>query len=99
MKTAFCAAILAFTAANASQAQVFVSVGTPAYSAYYAPAPVVYQASYHSTYYPPAPVVVARPVVYGAAVAPVAVYRTRYRPVLGPVTRVRYGYAPVVVGY
>ena len=66
------------------------------YVTYYRPATV---------YYAPAPVrtVVYRP-CYTPAPAPAVVYQpatrvvTRYRPLLGDtVTRVRYGYAPVVL--
>ena len=63
----------------------------PAYpvTAYYAPAPTtVYYAAPVTAYY-------AAPVTAYYAPAPVAVARTRYRPILGgTVTRVRYGYAP-----
>ena len=57
---------------------------------YYAPTAYV-----APVYTAPAPVVVYRPAVVTVPVAPVAVSRTRYRPILGgTVTRVRYGYAP-----
>lgn len=60
-------------------------VDAQVYVTYYAPAtPVV-----HTSYFAPTPVV---------GYQPVAVTRTRYRPILGgTVTRVRPAYAPVVV--
>ena len=68
-----------------------------AYVSYYQPmtvySPVVSSCAVPQTVYyaPAAPVVTYQHV---------ASYRTRYHPFLGgAVTRVRYGYAPVVVGY
>jgi hypothetical protein len=69
-----------------ADAQVYVTYYSPAVpvTACYAPAPVVY-----TSYYAPAPVV---------AYQPVAIARTRYRPILGgTVTRVRPAYSPFVV--
>jgi hypothetical protein len=60
------------------------------YVTYYQPAPACAPPAAYATYYAPAPVVYQ----------PVARATTRYRPLLGgSVTRVRYGYAPVVYGY
>jgi hypothetical protein len=83
------ASVVSLALANHADAQVaYVTYYAPAMpvTTYYAPpmAPVVY-----TSYYAPAPVVAYRPV-------PVAT--TRYRPILGgTVTRIRTGYAPVVV--
>lgn len=72
---------------STAEAQVtYVSYYQPAV-AYY-PAPVYSPGCAYTAYYAPAPAV---------AYQPVARVRTRYRPILGgSVTRVRYGYAPVV---
>jgi hypothetical protein len=95
--------VMSFVLANQAEAQVaYVTYYAPAMpvTTYYAPpeTPVV-QTSYYApvpaapvvqtSYYAPAPAVAYRPV-------PVAT--TRYRPILGgTVTRIRTGYAPVVV--
>ena len=78
----FVALGLCLLVSTGAQAQVGYVGYDSAAVAYCAPPVAV------STYYAPAPAVVYQPT---------AVVRTRWRPLLGgSVTRVRYGYAPVV---
>ena len=78
--------LLSLALVDRANAQMFVTYQSPVVpvSTFWAPAPVVY-----TSYFAPAPVV---------GFQPVAVARTRYRPILGgTVTRVRPAWSPVVV--
>jgi len=92
----FVAGGIVLAGSSAAKAQIaHVTYYQPA-TVYYAPAPVTYTVASPVVVEAPQPVVTyyrAPTVVY----RPVAQVRTRYRPILGgTVSRVRYGYAPVV---
>ena len=95
-------AIAALAGVDAAEAQVVYRTYYAPATVYYAPQPVPYYVA-SPVVATPAPVVAAPvPTVtyYRAPTVvqqPVAQVRTRYRPILGgTVSRVRYGYAPVV---